>query len=457
MGSRIIVVDDEQDFLESVERGLFAAGFREVSLEIKSMEAAALFERGEVFDIALIDITMPGMNGVELLELIKSHSPGTECIMVTAMNEASLAVECIRKGAYDYIVKPVSRDDLLLRIRQAQERKRLLDLLDIAKRETLPDLANIEAFGHIITRSPAVFKVLKEAELHAASDVPVLITGESGTGKELLAKAIHLASPRSAHTFTAVNMASLTSSLFDSEFFGYTKGAFTGAERERAGHLEHTNRGTMFLDEIGTLPRELQGKLLRVLQEGEFLKLGTSTARKVDVRFVAATNEDLEHSVKKGMFRKDLYYRLKGAWLQLPPLRQRKEDIPLLAGKFMAESCSGSHGSSIDEAALSSLMGYDFPGNIRELKSIIRAALNLAQGSPLSPRFLPDHLKPRKAPGSVFHTATPPKPLVSLSEMEREYILRTYESLERNKARTAKLLDIGLNTLRRKLESYGIH
>lgn len=447
MGVRIIVIDDEKDFLESVKRGLLTAGFRNVSLETSPVEAAALFERGEPFDVALIDITMPEMNGIELLELIKTQSPGTECIMVTAINEASLAVECIRKGAYDYLVKPVSRDDLLLRIRHAQERKRLLDLIDLAKRKTSPDIVNIEAFSRIITRSPAVLKVMKEAELHAASSVPVLITGESGTGKELLAKAIHLASPRSAHPFAAINMASLSSTLFDSEFFGYTKGAFTGAERDRAGHLEYANRGTLFLDEIGNLPLELQGKLLRVLQEGEFLKLGTSTARKVDVRFIAATNEDLELLVKKGSFRKDLFYRLKGAWLHLPPLRQRKEDIPLLASKFMEES----KGGSIDEAALSRLMDYDFPGNIRELKSILNAALNLAQGSPVSPRFLPELMRPRKEP-----KAASPGPLVSLSQMERDYILKVYESLKRNKARTAKLLDIGINTLRRKLESYGI-
>ena len=302
MQNRILVVDDEKDFLESAKRGLVTSGFKNVTTESDPNRAAALFQQGRTFDIALIDITMPGMSGVELLETIKNSSPMTECIMITAHNEARIAVECMKKGAYDYQVKPISRDELLPTIQRALERKRLLDILDLDKKKGSPEFDHPEAFEPIVTRSAKLLRILKEAELHAASDVPILITGESGTGKELLARAIHLASPRAHNVFIPVNMASLSSTLFDAEFFGHTKGAFTGADRDRAGYLEYADRGTLFLDEIGTIPVELQGKLLRVLQEGEYIKLGTNQAKKTDIRFIAATNEDLDKLLAKDGF-----------------------------------------------------------------------------------------------------------------------------------------------------------
>lgn len=454
MAPKIIAVDDEQDFLDSVRRGLLVGGYRDLCLEKDPRKAAGMFERGEAYDLALIDITMPGINGLELIYIIKSCSPDTECIMVSAVNEAHTAVEAIRMGAYDYLVKPVSREALLLKVKNALERKHLLGTLDIKEKGAPPDLLHPEAFEHILTASPKVRRVLKEAELHAMSDVPVLITGESGTGKELLARAIHLASPRSTFPFTPVNMASLSANFIDADFFGHTRGAFTGAEKERLGYLEVTDDGTLFLDEIGNLPLDLQGKLLRVLQEGEFTKIGTSNLKKINVRFIAATNEDMEKLVAKGLFRKDLYYRLKGACLHLPPLRERKEDIPLLAMKFLKELRNGSGNHTIDDRAMSALAGHEFPGNIRELKSIVRAAANLAQGRLISIHALPGDLKGRK-------TVLRPKPLsgsyhgLALADVERSHILRTYEDAGRNKALTAKILGTGLNTLRRKLECYG--
>lgn len=454
MGLRIIIVDDEQDFLDSIRRGLYTAGYREVSLISNPKDAAMMFERGETFDIALMDVTMPGMSGVELLGIVKSQSPGTECIMVTAVNEANVAVECIKKGAYDYLVKPVTRDALILKIQHAQERKRLLEVLDLNRKEILPGLRFEKAFENIVSRSPKILRILKEAELHALSDVPVLITGESGTGKELLAKAVHAASPRSQFPFTPVNMASVSTNLFDSDFFGHTRGAFTGAEKDRAGYLESTHRGTLFLDEIGTLPLDLQGKLLRVLQEGEFTKLGTSKIQRIDVRFTAATNEDLEKLLARGLFRKDLYYRLKGAWLHLPPLRERPEDIPLLTAKFLEELRGAANGGDIEEEALSILMDYEYPGNIRELKSILRGAFNLAQGSDISARHLPDHLRARKS-NSKQRSLSDRTRCQSLADVEKSHILEVYRQTGRNKAEAAKILGIGLNTLRRKLELYG--
>jgi DNA-binding NtrC family response regulator len=455
MDSTIILVDDDPDFLDALKKRLINSGFKKIYTEDDSVKAASLFEKGDVFDIAMIDMTMPGMGGIELLEVIKNTSPRTECIMVTAVNEARVAVQCLNKGAYDYLVKPIAQEDLVFSMKRTLERKRLLDILDIEKSKTRPQLINTEPFKPIVTRSQKVLKVLKEAELHAGSEVPILITGESGTGKELLARAIHTASPRSKFPFTPINMASPSASLFDAEFFGHTKGAFTGAEDGRVGYLEHTNKGTMFLDEIGNLTFELQGKLLRVLQDGEYFKLGTSSHQRTDVRFIAATNEDLDKLMAKKLFRKDLYYRISGGLLYLPPLREREEDIPLLANRFLQDFGSSSQNCRIEEEAMCLLMEYDYPGNIRELMSIIQSAVNLAQGRPISSNFLPDHLRKQKSI-SICQSKSESAPVVPLSQIERSHIIMVYEQTGGNKSGTARLLGIGLNTLRRKLKSYGV-
>lgn len=455
MGNKIIIIDDDLDFLKIVKSHLLNSGFKNIRTEDNSITAVSLFESGEVFDIALIDMTMPGMNGLEVLEAVKNISPRTECIMVTAVNEARVAVECLKKGAYDYLVKPVSQEDLAFSMKRVLEKKRLLDILDIEKSPMLPQLINPEPFKPIVTRSQKVLRVLKEAELHAGSDVPLLITGESGTGKELLAWAIHAASPRSKYPFTPINMASLTGSLFEAEFFGHTKGAFTGAENGRKGYLEYTDLGTVFLDEIGNMPLELQGKLLRVLQDGEYFKLGRSRHQKADVRFIAATNEDLEKLMAKKIFRKDLFYRIRGGWLHLSPLKERKEDIPLLASKFLKDYNSSNKNLIIEEEAMCLLMEYDYPGNIRELKSIIQSAVNLAQGRPISSNFLPAQLK---RPKSISTCLTPSatEDIVPLAQIESSHIIKAYKLSGQNKSKTARRLGIGLNTLRRKLKSYGI-
>ena len=454
MESSIIVVDDERDFLESIRRGLITSGFNNLKTETDPRKVSNLFNNGDIFDIALIDITMPGMDGIELLEVIRRCSPRTECIMVTAVDEAKIAVQSLRKGAYDYLVKPISKEDLVFSLERAIERKRLFDILDLGKAQRVPKLKNVEAFEPIVSRSNTILRILKEAELHAASDLPVLITGETGTGKELLARAIHASSNRKEYAFTPINMDSLTEQLFNAEFFGHTKGAFTGAEKERVGYLEYTHKGTLFMDEIGNLPPELQGKLLRVLQDGEFIKIGTSKPQKTDIRFIAATNKDIESLMSKGEFRKDLYYRLKGSWLHLPPLRDRKDDIPLLIDRFLKDYC-GDRGVNFEEATLRLMMNYDYPGNIRELKSIIQSAVNLAQGRPIAPEHLPVHirkLKPKLNPGDASSTDA----IIPLAEMEKTHIMNAYRQTAKNKSETARLLGIGLNTLRRRLESYGV-
>ncbi len=454
MNNRIAVIDDDLDFLEVLKTNLLKLGYKNIFLEDNPLKISPVLKKGDAFDLALIDMNMPEMNGIELLELIKYHSPATECIMITAVNEASTAVECIKKGAYDYLVKPVSKNTLAVSINRALERKRLLDIIDLKKKPTPPKLVYADTFKPIITQSPKMFSIFKEAELHAQSDVPILITGESGTGKELLAQAIHCASPRSKFKFTPVNMASVSPSLFESEFFGHTRGAFTGAENGRVGYLEHTGGGSLFLDEIGTLPIELQGKLLRVLQDGEYIKLGANEHQKADVRFIAATNENLEQLMKQKMFRKDLYYRIRGGMLHLPPLRERTEDIPVLIDNWLKKFCGARTNCRIDDETMYILMEYNYPGNVRELKSIIQSAVNLAQGKLITKKYLPDQLKKVKSAKPYLNIETS-ESIKPLAEIEKSHILKAYGQTNNNKSKTARLLEIGLNTLRRKLKSYG--
>jgi len=454
MEPNILVVDDDRDFLEIMKQRLNELHFKQVRIEEDPFNAASQIKSGKAYDLALLDMTMPDMDGMELLGIINKFSPTTECIMITAVNEASIAVACMRKGAYDYLIKPTNKENLALSIHRALEHKRLLDVLSIEKGKTTAHLVQKDAFRAIQTTSPSMLRVLKEAELHASSNVPILITGESGTGKELLAKAIHLASPRSKFVFTAVNMASLNPSLFDAEFFGHTRGAFTGADKTRAGYLEYTDKGSLFLDEIGLLPLDVQGKLLRFLQDGQYLKLGTSVDQIADVRFITATNTDLEHLMAKGLFRKDLYYRIRGGWLQIPALRDRKEDIPLLIKTFLKDQYNLSDGSFITTEALEYLMEYDYPGNIRELKSIIDSAINLAQGRPITTAVLPEQIRKQK-PKRIPEPGEGISGLESLAVVEKNHILNIYNKTGKNKAQASRVLGIGLNTLRRKLAFYG--
>lgn len=456
MLAHFLLVDDERDFLESLERGLLISGFRNIRAEIEPRKAASLFQTGEPVDIAILDVTMPEMTGLELLDIIKSHSPTTECIMVTAADEASQAVSCMKKGAFDYLIKPINMEELLVVILKALERKNLLEIHRLNKQKKIPGLDNREAFSPIITQSEKMFRIMREAELHAVSKVSVLITGETGTGKELLAKAIHKASSRANHTFLPINMSALTAPLFEAEFNGHTKGAFTGATQDRKGYLESASGGTLFLDEIGSLPSELQGKLLRVLQDGEYFKLGTSRPQGTNVRFIAATNVELDRLQEQGLFRKDLFYRLCGAWLDLPPLRDRKEDLGVLVEAFLREHGSHHGNSDIEEPVWSLLHGYDYPGNLRELKSIVEYAANLARGKSISVHHLPTYVVAAVSSNHKSATQFSHDTIVPLAEIEKEYILKAYRHTDGNKLRTAQLLEIGPNTLRRKLHSYGV-
>ena len=297
-----------------------------------------------------------------------------------------------------------------------------------------------------------MLRILHEAELHAASDIPILVTGETGVGKELLARAIHQASRRSVGPFVPVNMLALSPSLFESEFFGHVKGAFTGADKDKVGYLGKAAGGTLFLDEIGDLSTEIQGKLLRILQEGEYAPVGDTRAIRSDVRFVTATNQDLDKLVQQRKFRKDLFYRLQFAHLTIPPLRQRIDDLPILAEHLLPDSSAGV--VSITDDSWDTLSAHDWPGNVRELKGVLEAATNLAAGDDVKPA----HLKlPRaKTRARARGKRTAIGELEPLGDVERRHIVSVYEAVGNNKSQAARVLGIGLQTLHRKLKAYGV-
>ena len=452
MNPSILVVDDETSFLDSVVRMLRLEGYDDFTAVADSTTVPEMLAQ-KSFDVAFQDITMPGLDGVALLKIIKERSPQTECLMITAHESISLVIQSIRAGAYDYLVKPITPEQLTHALDRALERRRLVEALAIRSEMALDRaLDNPRAFDQILTCDRRMLRLLREAELHAGSEIPILVTGSTGTGKELMARSIHRASRRAGGPFVAVNMLALSPTLFESEFFGHTRGAFTGADRDKAGFLAQASGGTLFLDEIGDLSLEIQGKLLRVLQEGEYVPVGKTRPEQADVRFVAATNQDLPRLVQRGRFRKDLFYRLQFAHLQLPPLRSRQEDIPLLAACFLKATARPD--AVLTTEAQAALLRHGWPGNVRELKGVMEAAANLAEGGQIQPAHL------NLVGGGARVAATGPRAQVGelepLAEVERRHIMAVYEAVGRNKSKAARVLKIGLQTLRRKLMAYGV-
>ena len=452
MKTSILVVDDETVFLDSVVRMLRLEGYTDVTPISNPTEVEGLLA-DRTFDAAFLDITMPEMDGLDVLRVIKEHSPETECVMLTANESVPLVIKAVKTGAYDYLVKPITPEQLLHALDRALERKRLIEsLLLRSTRAVQRALDSPEAFGEIVTGDRQMLRLLHEAELHAASNIPILVTGETGVGKELLARAVHLASRRAKGPFVPVNMLALSPTLFESEFFGHVKGAFTGADKSKVGYLGKAARGTLFLDEIGDLSLEIQGKLLRILQEGEYAQVGDTKALRSDVRFVAATNQDLDKLVGQRKFRKDLFYRLRFAHLEIPPLRERTDDLPLLAEHFGAASTGGA--TSLSDASWETLRAHGWPGNVRELKGVLEAATNLAAGGHITP----EHLKlPRaKSRARAVGKPTAVGALEPLKDVERRHIISVYEAVGNNKSQAAQVLAIGLQTLHRKLKAYGV-
>ncbi len=452
MRASVLIVDDEQAFLDSLARMLRMEGYENLCIRSDSTQVPQLIEK-QRFDVAFLDVTMPELDGMDLLKIIKEKQPQTECIMLTAQDSIQTVMQATRLGAYDYLIKPILPERVIHSLEKALEHRRLLESLRMRSETAQAQTLNQpEAFQAIVTGNSRMLKLLHEAELHAASRIPVLITGETGVGKELLAQAVHRCSRMRQGAFVPVNMLALSPTLFESEFFGHVKGAFTGAERNKTGYLASADQGSLFLDEIGDLSLEIQGKLLRILQEGEFTPVGSSQSRPANVRFIAATNQNLEEQVRKQLFRKDLFYRLQFAHLHLPPLRERRDDIPLLCAHALERF--GKEDMCLSDAALQRLQQHDWPGNVRELMGILEAAVNLAEQG----EILPSHLR---LPKSSSPKPLPANPLAMdelqpLEDIEREHILRVYNALDHNKSQTARALGIGLQTLHRKLKSYEV-
>lgn len=454
MSVSILVVDDETDFLDSIERMLRLEGYRDVTTFSDSSRAAECVENRS-FDIALLDVTMPDMDGVMLLGHIKQQNPETECIMITANESIQTVVECVKRGAYDYLLKPLAPLQLSCALDRALEHRRLLEAIRLRSSGTGQRCpVNRDAFEEILTASNEMMLLLRETELHAASEIPILVTGETGCGKELLARAIHKASRRAQGPFVPVNMLAVSPGLFESEFFGHARGAFTGADREKSGYLTQARGGTLFLDEIGDLAVEIQGKLLRILQEGEFTPVGKTRSERADVRFVAATNQDLENRVKEGLFRKDLFYRLQFAHMQLLPLRDRIDDVPLLANHFATM-----RDAAISDEALAALCAHSWPGNVRELKGVVDAAVNLAQGGTVEPEHLRMRLAPVDKPETAIAAPSGSEQWVTLERAEHDYIFRVLQHTNgriTGAGGAAEILGLKPSTLNFRIQKLGL-
>ncbi|MBD3333646.1 response regulator [candidate division GN15 bacterium] len=442
---KVLIVDDEQGQRDLLAGYLSGKGFM-VTAAANGEEALAAYER--VFaPVALLDMKMPGMDGIELLGRLKELNPYLQAIVLTAFGSVETAVAAIKAGACDYLTKPIEDlDELLLKLRRAAEQNRLV-VSNQLLRERLED---VFPTTEIVGESPAIKEVLKLVGLVAPRDTTVLITGPSGTGKELVARAIHSLSDRSAKPLVTVNCAAFPETLLESELFGHEKGAFTGADQARQGRFELADGGTLLLDEVGEMPLSMQVKLLRAIEEKTVQRLGSTTPVTLDLRILAATNRDLEQMVKEGSFRQDLYYRLNIMRIDLPALSERKADILLLAQTFIDRfnHKTGRQLTGLEPGAARLLTSYDWPGNVRELENVIERAAILTSGDSITTETLG---------GLDFGDESTPAPeLMPMSEVEKRHIKFCLDQMDWNLAATAEVLGIHRNTLRSKIKDYGL-
>ena len=447
MNARILIVEDETDLRDLLQDDLEANGY-ETAVAIDGRAALARLEREqEIIDLVLTDVRMPGVRGDELLSWMRLSRPEAPVIVMTAFGSVEQAVDMVKAGAYQYLTKPFQTDELLRVIEAAlvesapqREQARLL--------RQLP-----KAPARIIGASRPMQELFKLISRAARSASTVLITGESGTGKELVARSIHELSERKGD-FVPVNCAAIPTELIESELFGHTGQAFTGAKQARAGLFEAADGGTIFLDEVGELPIVMQPKLLRVLQEGTVRRVGADHEKTVKVRVVAATNRDLETEIRAGRFREDLYWRLNVIHLHIPPLRERPFDIPLLVEHFLNKSAeaAGRPSLNVTPEALATLTAYSWPGNARELENAIERAVALAEGASLTPDDLPERIRNSGQTAQLLTQARQKR--LTLYELEREFILETLRLTDGNKSRAAELLGCDRRTLHRKLDEY---
>jgi DNA-binding NtrC family response regulator len=443
---RILVIDDESNARNALAEILREEGY---SAETAADGFKGLSRFHEFSpDLVLTDLKMPGMDGVQLLEKIREVDPSVPVIVMTAFGAVDTAVAAMRAGAADYVTKPINTDELLLIVERSLEGGRLRREAQDLKNQ----LAERYRFDNIVGNSPQMQQVFKVVAQVAPSRATVLLTGESGTGKELVAAAIHHRSPRKDGPFVKLHCAALAESLLESELFGHEKGAFTGADRRREGRFERAAGGTLFLDEIGEISTSTQVKLLRVLQEHEFERVGGSEPVRVDVRVIAATNRDLRQMVQEGRFREDLYYRLNVINVQLPSLRDRPSDIPALAMHFLKRYAdeNGKRVDRISDASLARLVGYPWPGNVREIENVIERAVVLAEGDAIEPAHLPPEVMPRRDRGGA-----PSIPGSPMADIERYAILTTLEAVGGSTSKAAEMLGISVRKIQYKLQEYG--
>ncbi|HAH07866.1 MAG TPA: sigma-54-dependent Fis family transcriptional regulator [Elusimicrobia bacterium] len=444
----VLVIDDEEVLRDSCRQILERRGYSVEEAGSGAEGLKALHRRS--FDLVILDLRMPGMPGLDVLRRIKEAAPETLVLIITGHPSVSSAVEAMKLGAYDFLPKPFTPEEMLSILGRALEKRRL-SMENAVLRE---ELTTVLKEAPMVGSGAGMREVRALIDKVAPTEATVLLSGESGTGKELAARAIHRASARRGGAFIPVDCGSIVPTLFESELFGHVRGAFTDAVETRKGKLELADGGTVFLDEVGNIGQDVQVKLLRAIQEREIRKVGDSRPVKIDARIVAATNRDLRKAVERGEFRDDLYYRLNVVSIHLPPLRERQDDIPELARHLLAKHGrrSGKGAVSISEEAMRLLLAYPWPGNIRELENVIERALILAEGPVIRPQSLPmlEPAAPGREPRGTADS------VVTLAELEREHILRALSRFEGNKSRTAEALGIDRKTLHLKLKAYGV-
>jgi len=442
---RVLVIDDEEPIREILSQIISNAGYQIQVVPDGNSGLKAMAE-GD-YDVVLLDMHLPDISGLELIPKLRGSSLETSLIMITGHATVESAVKAIKAGAYDYLEKPLHAEDVLLAIRQGAERKKLLD----QNRYLQQTLDQRYGFDNIIAKSKKMMDIFEMIRKIADTSTTVLIQGESGTGKELVAKAIHYNGPRRDKKFVAQYCGALPETLLESELFGYKKGAFTGAMSSKPGLFETAEGGTFFLDEIGDIAPSIQAKLLRVLQDGEMRRIGETSPIRVNVRVISATNRDLLTEVRAGRFREDLFYRLNVVTINLPPLRERRQDIPLLVEHFLESfPPARSRGvRQVDREALEKLMAYGWPGNIRELENALSYGVVMSKGGAIGAKDLPQEVSSRE--GELqrgFATGR------SMRDVEREYLLATLKACGNDRKRTAQQLGISLRTLQYKLKEY---
>jgi two-component system response regulator HydG len=453
MSARILIVDDEPGMRRSLAIMLRRQGYAVVEAA-DGVEASERLGQ-DVFDLVIADVRMEPVSGLDLLKHVKQASPATEVVLMTAFGTIESAVEAMRQGAHDFITKPFQPDEILLRVRNALEKHALRREVDRLRAE----MQSARSAEGVVGASESIRDILRALPKIAQTDSTVLVTGESGTGKELLARAIHAGSRRAQGPFVSVSCAALPEPLLENELFGHVRGAFTGAVAARKGLLEEAQGGTFFLDEVGEAPPAIQVKLLRVLEERSLRRLGDNRPVPIDVRIVAATNRDLEEAVREKAFREDLLYRLNVIRIHVPPLRERTEDIPLLARHFLDLHARrlGRRLEGLSPAALATLTAYPFPGNVRELSNVLEQAVALAAGPLIDAGDLPERVR---QPERIAVPRSPVVPTAPLREAvgtaEQEQILRALRETSWNVSRAALMLGVSRNTLRYRMEKYGL-